>query len=619
MILAAKRTKIIELTLLFLTLFGLSPALRAEFDPLPYQQLLATNLPSGILKIEEDLAKAEAENNDQNIIGLLRFQTDIYGRQGNLPKQAEVGEKGLVVAKRAGDKHSQAVFQLAMADAYAQMNRWEESKAFFKEAIATFSELERIEELLFAKNKFGLAHYYNQEFGEGLEVLSEVYEQTPESLKMMRSGILSNIALIYEATGNVQKAIDYHLKNLSVLEPENVPAELSIVYYNLGYSYLQIEDYANAKSYLEKSEKIARELNIIQGLAFVASQLGRLNQAQKNYEASLKHFRESYIIAKQLNNPRLQQINSMGLMKAHIEMNNLIEAESLISEIRSLIMPSDEVSLLGLKKLTADLMTKKGEHLAAIDAYDEVVEGLQKSIKKINESKIQEMQAKFSGKLQAKENEILKQKNKVQHLEITSANNQRLVYFLSFLILSALLISIAIILRKEKNNRRRFAKMALTDELTGVANRRSILEHAEAEFETFKAEQQDITIAMIDLDHFKSVNDKFGHDVGDLVLKHFANAVKQVIRDRDRFGRVGGEEWFLIMPNSSADIVPSVFERMKEEVLKIDIPQLDRKITFSMGVTQYTAEDKTYESAAKRADECLYKAKENGRDRFEIG
>lgn len=153
--------------------------------------------------------------------------------------------------------------------------------------------------------------------------------------------------------------------------------------------------------------------------------------------------------------------------------------------------------------------------------------------------------------------------------------------------------------------------VAVRDLLTGAFNR-SGFEHAwRKEKSLVDRDSRLLTLAFLDLDHFKQVNDTYGHDAGDRVLTMFADIVRAVIRPCDVFGRYGGEEFVLLLPGVGPDEAVKILERIKERTQRLANP----KISFSAGVTGVLPSD-SQEEVTKRADTAMYKAKELGRDRI---
>jgi len=161
----------------------------------------------------------------------------------------------------------------------------------------------------------------------------------------------------------------------------------------------------------------------------------------------------------------------------------------------------------------------------------------------------------------------------------------------------------------------RVEELSQTDELTGVLNRRYIMRSLRDEMARAQRSGEPCSIAIFDLDFFKRINDRFGHPVGDEVLSSFAVAISANVRSIDRFGRYGGEEFLLILPNVSAEQATVIVNRLRVIVAALDWSAIsdDLSVTVSAGVTQTRPNEPTDEIVA-RADMALYRAKNAGRN-----
>ena len=159
-------------------------------------------------------------------------------------------------------------------------------------------------------------------------------------------------------------------------------------------------------------------------------------------------------------------------------------------------------------------------------------------------------------------------------------------------------------------------KLATVDGLTGVNNRRHFLEMAEAEWSRFQRYQRPLSIVMFDIDHFKSVNDRFGHDAGDAVLVEFAKVCRGMTRVSDIVGRLGGEEFAMLLPETDLSAAWAVAERLRQSVEEhaIDVGGQMLSITVSAGVAPATVSMSGIPRLMKSADEALYTAKHGGRN-----
>ncbi len=165
---------------------------------------------------------------------------------------------------------------------------------------------------------------------------------------------------------------------------------------------------------------------------------------------------------------------------------------------------------------------------------------------------------------------------------------------------------------------RKLTVTTVTDALTNLPNRRHAMQTLEQAFERRDRSKADkLSLIMIDIDHFKKVNDEYGHDTGDAVLREVANALRGLLRRQDSVCRLGGEEFIVVCPGSDATGAAAVAERLRQGVAshRIRHGRFDRSITCSFGVAQRTPLMQNHEALLKAADIAVYEAKEAGRNR----
>ena len=172
---------------------------------------------------------------------------------------------------------------------------------------------------------------------------------------------------------------------------------------------------------------------------------------------------------------------------------------------------------------------------------------------------------------------------------------------------------------ESKTLMKKLENAAYIDSLTGLYNRKHFSELAALDIEKAKRERQSIFVAMLDLDFFKNVNDSYGHDAGDLVLKTTANIVRNTIRSYDLLGRYGGEEFVILITNLEDSVAFRQMERIRENMERASVPYENIKIsiTCSIGLAKFTEAD-TLETSIKKADEALYTAKNSGRNLVKV-
>lgn len=207
----------------------------------------------------------------------------------------------------------------------------------------------------------------------------------------------------------------------------------------------------------------------------------------------------------------------------------------------------------------------------------------------------------------------LEQSLELKALESKEREQRNRTLFIAGLIVLALLSIIVVTLIK---HRRLYRSMAFTDLLTGLANRRYTMVRAQEVFEHAKARQQQLYIALIDLDRFKSCNDRYGHDAGDEALQQFARVAESVLRPGDLLGRWGGEEFLLVLQGIDQDSAARVLERLRAAAANVRLTLApEYPLQFSAGVVELRGKNTSVEELVMLADKALYRAKEEGRNR----
>ena len=163
-------------------------------------------------------------------------------------------------------------------------------------------------------------------------------------------------------------------------------------------------------------------------------------------------------------------------------------------------------------------------------------------------------------------------------------------------------------------------KLAATDSLTGISNRRHFMELAGKEFNRSKRYGHELSILALDIDHFKSINDNYGHQAGDKVLETICECCQAQLRPSDIFGRLGGEEFSILLPETDQALASVMAQRILESVASLTVDYEGTSITFttSVGVAQLQDDCAELEALMQFSDQALYKAKHNGRNRLEV-
>lgn len=178
--------------------------------------------------------------------------------------------------------------------------------------------------------------------------------------------------------------------------------------------------------------------------------------------------------------------------------------------------------------------------------------------------------------------------------------------------------NLAAIAIENRSAQEELERRAYTDYLTGLANRRHFLEQAESELVRTMRYERGLSLLMLDLDHFKAINDTYGHKVGDLVLKKLSEICRAALRDVDLVGRMGGEEFAVLLPETESDQAMQAAERLRTAIARAHVPLgsgLPLRFTASLGVTTLREKDANIDMLLNQADQALYQAKNEGRNR----
>lgn len=170
------------------------------------------------------------------------------------------------------------------------------------------------------------------------------------------------------------------------------------------------------------------------------------------------------------------------------------------------------------------------------------------------------------------------------------------------------------------NNARLYERMrslAVTDQLSGLLTRREFFERAEGAFAHHRAEGTPLSALLVDIDHFKLINDELGHHVGDAAIRAVADTMRLAVREVDIVGRYGGEEFSIVLPETAGDEGLRVAERIRRAIAELDFAEVGRPMTVSIGVAASHGEVEELDNLLQLADQALYRAKRVGRNRVE--
>jgi diguanylate cyclase (GGDEF)-like protein len=428
-----------------------------------------------------------------------------------------------------------------------------------------------------------------------------------------RTLVASQLSKVMRELGDYRQALALNSEAIEWNASRGETLNLSVQRYLRGIILRDLREYGAGMLAFENARALSVAIGDEQGVAFADMRIcelkiamGDLRAARGRCENALRIFSASVTI------DVVKQTRSL-LGQIDLAEGHAARALATFNEILAngaSDMPPREVA--PLFKLRADANAALGNVAAAYADLDEHMRRYTETNEARRVQQAVAMRARFEIDREIDRNAGL------QRELIQSKARQQQLQRGTWLAVSAGALVITLLtalLWGARSHRRQLAALANLDALTGLPNRRHTAQLAAEALERAERGGQPVTIALIDLDHFKVINDRAGHAGGDLVLKQFAQASREVMRASDTFGRWGGEEFLLVMPGAPLDIALGVVERLRAKARNITAPTAGEPVSVSLSAGLATNEGlHSLDALMARADAALYRAKHDGRN-----
>ena len=424
----------------------------------------------------------------------------------------------------------------------------------------------------------------------------------------------SALSKVMRDMGDYTQALALNAEVVEWNESQNASLNLSVTRFLRGTILKEQRKFPEAIEEFRKARELSVTLDDSQGIAFADLDLcktlietGALTEARGRCNNALKLF----VIAR--SNDVIKHARA-GLARIDLEEGHpataLVALNAILQNGATDMPPRDIAPLF---KLRARANAALGNFR---QSYADLDESLRRTMAAEEARRIRQsaaLSARFEADQQIERNAQLNRELKA------SEDRQREQKRWSLIALGTGAIVITLLTQQiisSRRHRRQLAQLANHDSLTGLPNRRRTYELGVAAMTKAATGQTPLTVAVIDLDHFKSINDRCGHAAGDKVLQQFAQACRQAMRGYDIFGRWGGEEFLLVMPGATLDIALIALERLRSLAAAIELPASGAglRVALSAGLATFEANISTLDELIARADAALYKAKHEGRD-----
>jgi len=407
-----------------------------------------------------------------------------------------------------------------------------------------------------------------------------------------------------------QEAIDWELEH-------NATLTLSVLYYLQGQILGEMHDYRGALEQTEHARRLSGDLADEQGIAFadlatcrVRLELQQLTAARTDCDNALRAFKSSHSVDVEQEAQAL--LAQLDVAEGHAD-RALAKLNEVLKEDGAALQPRQVPGVYELRARAYASLQKYPE------AYRDLNEYLKRYMARMDAERTQQV---ASLRARFETDREIERGNGLQHeLALADERAARQKSELRWVIIGsgvsvmviALLTYVVVINRRY---RRQLVRLASEDSLTGVPNRGRIAGIAKEALARAFATGQPLCLALIDLDRFKAINDRFGHAAGDRVLKDFASMANAAIRSGDSLGRWGGEEFLLVLPDTTLDVAFGVLDHLRLQAGLMQAPQAHPglRVSISAGLAMTGAEPCTLDEIVAQADVALYEAKNSGRD-----
>lgn len=587
-------------------------------------KLLENGQVNNVAKVEQTLeriAQLLADKDLDRQVRLRRARCWSYDINNNAKVDAAIDYANTQEQMAENQAYPEALTDFRLCHGwYSQLKgNMEQAKADYDQALQQAYQLEDRRLIADARSMRGAMYSFQGNFALALEDLltaQQLYEQL--KLDYWSRYNLVDLATSFRRFGDPQSALNYYRQLEQAYRQGGheeqayiVNGEMAIALEELGDFEAAVTKFQQSYNYLKRQGMTVEAAGVSVNMAGSLLKLDRIEDAKQALERA-----KPFVTEQQGGFYSFMQLYSADVLLrqglAEQAMVPLAKAEQSFRDI------SNDRGL-------AELYLLKSEVLAAQGLWQESTNVLKSYISLHSEldSKLQsyrttEMRTRFNADRMAKENQRLLESERLKEQEVQILQQNRLLQLAVLILASIIIFIMAILAYKQTGRSRQFQKIAHTDHLTQLANRRYTYQRGEALFNQAKHSGVPMSVILFDADNFKDINDQFGHDGGDKVLQHLASVSQTLIREQDLLGRIGGEEFLLLLPETSREECLKIAERLRQTLAESSPEALagESRVTISAGVATLNTELQ-FSELLKLADNALYRAKNKGRNRVE--
>lgn len=529
--------------------------------------------------------------------------------------------RGIEQARRAGDLEAEANFQICRGLYQSRVTTERDALPAYEEGIRIARRLENGRLIADGLTWRGSAQSL---LGEQAKALFDFLEaqrlyETVGSTTAAQSNLIS-IATIYRRLGEYDKAGDYLRQSMASAQRKQDKQEQMVVDLQLGFLATERGDAAAAVAPLQQALALARETGSRRSVGSALLALAESSNARQQYAEALQHLERAAGEFQAVSDKSNTGMLALQSAEAHagLGQHELAAREFDIAEAN--VRHSNNMRYL------AELYEERSKNQEALGKPSAALADLKLKMKadaalaRMAKTQITILMSyQFDTERRELENRKLAADKALKEQQLAALERVRGWQRLAILLAGVLLALMLWLAWRQWRQSRRLHRLALTDPLTGISNRRHIEHMLHMAVDEARRAHRGLTVIMLDVDHFKRVNDSHGHPVGDQVLEQIVQACQGALRQFDRLGRMGGEEFLVVLPDTDLEGGLQVAERLRANVVaaRPTVAGIELQLSISLGVAQLRHADTGAASLVRRADAALYHAKDNGRNRVE--
>ncbi|MFN6998166.1 MAG: diguanylate cyclase domain-containing protein, partial [Aquincola tertiaricarbonis] len=430
---------------------------------------------------------------------------------------------------------------------------------------------------------------------------------------------LSGIAILYNRMGDHAQARHYFEASLKLQRASGMSREELVTLHNLGRTLEGMADWPAAHKAFEEALHLARRIHYPRGEAYALRGLASVRNARQAPSEALALLDLASQIQQDTPDERLR---GQFLLQRGIALRQLhrpAEAVELLQQAMEIFRRADSLAeQVAAGGELAAALKDSGDWRAAFTHHAAFKEASDTLLRRQLDQRFATLKIEFDSAAKDKENALLQREKSAADAALAQERRVGRLKLVVMLLATALVVVLAALAWRQRRSGRTMQKLAMTDELTALPNRRHVLARLEA---LLAPGAGGGALLIVDLDHFKRFNDERGHLIGDEVLRAVADVLRQAVRPPAAVGRLGGEEFVVVLPRADVMRAAEVAEDLRRRVQAIDAAPWSlgsgTEITTSVGLTLAEPGD-DLSTMLRRADEALYAAKAAGRNRVVV-